>query len=139
MTAPLRTYLTLEAARAAADAAMAAAVSKRLEMTVCVVDQGGNLLVLLRSSKASFHSRHVAEDKAYTAASFGFPTSQWREMLAKDATLAARIAQVPRLSVFGGGLPITRDGWIIGAVGVSGGSEAEDEACASAGLESLGA
>ncbi|MBN3825238.1 heme-binding protein, partial [Burkholderia sp. Ac-20384] len=44
----------------------------------------------------------------------------------------------PRFVAFGGGLPIVDDGALIGGIGVSGGSEAQDESCARAGLDAAG-
>jgi uncharacterized protein GlcG (DUF336 family) len=91
---------------------------------------------------AFLHSVDIAIDKAYTAASFGFPTSQWMSLLAQDEALRIGIVQRPRLVVFGGGLPIRRPaaegGALIGGIGVSGGSAEQDEACARAGLQAVG-
>jgi uncharacterized protein GlcG (DUF336 family) len=86
---------------------------------------------------AFLHSIDIAIDKAYTAASFGFPTSQWPEILAGDEALRIGLPLRPRLVIFGGGLPIVENGQRIGGIGVSGGSAEQDEDCARAGLAAL--
>jgi uncharacterized protein GlcG (DUF336 family) len=103
-----------------------------------VTDASGTLAAFLRMPNAFLHSIEIAIDKAYTAASFGFPTSQWSEVLAGDEALKLGLPLRPRLVIFGGGLPIAEGGQCIGAIGVSGGSAEQDEACARAALKALG-
>ena len=83
------------------------------------------------------HSVDIAIDKAFTAASFGFPTAGWKDAVAADELLRIGLNQRPRLVMFGGGLPIREGGALIGGIGVSGGSAEQDEACARAGLAAL--
>jgi len=92
----------------------------------------------LRMPGAFLHSIDIAIDKAYTSASFGFPTSQWMKVLESDTALRAGLPLRPRLVIFGGGLPIVEIGVRIGGIGVSGGSADEDEECARAGLKAIG-
>ncbi|MDZ7809439.1 MAG: heme-binding protein [Arhodomonas sp.] len=80
----------------------------------------------------------MAEDKAYTAAGFGLSTAQWDQVVGDNEALRAGLAQRPRLVMLGGGLPVMADGECIGGIGVSGGSEEEDELCARAGLTAGG-
>ena len=87
---------------------------------------------------AFLHSVDIAIDKAYTAASFGFPTQQWMGLLSQDESLKIGLAERPRLVIFGGGLPIREGQELIGGIGVSGGSAQQDEDCASAGLKAIG-
>ena len=104
-------------------------------INVAVVDRSGTLMAFLRMPEASLHSMDTAIDKAYTAASFRFPTSQWTEILAGFSEIVQRsILLRPRLVVFGGGLPIQVDGQVIGAIGVSGANVEQDEQCAMAGM-----
>ena len=95
-------------------------------------------MAFLRMPGAFLHSVEIAIDKAYTAASFGFPTSEWMGILAGDEALRLGMPLRPRLVVFGGGLPIRDGGHLLGGIGVSGGSAEQDEACAQAGLASVG-
>ena len=120
-------------------AAVVRAASLGIRINVAVVDAGGNLAAFLRMPGAFLHSIDIAVDKAYTAASFGLPTSQWHAALQQhSAAVREGIVRRPRFVAFGGGLPIMENGQRIGGIGVSGGSEEQDEACAQAGLAAIG-
>ena len=123
-----------EVASAIARAAVAHADELGVRIHVSVVDRAGLPLACLRMNGAFLHSQGIAEDKAYTAVSFGFPTRDWLEMLGDNPRLCIGLPKRERLVVFGGGLPILLDGECIGGIGVSGASEEQDEACAEAGL-----
>lgn len=131
--------ITAEAASAACAAAVAFAVARGWKINVAVVDRGGNLMAFLRQPGAFIHSIQIAIDKAYTAASFGFPTKAWMGAIGHDDGMKFGFSNQPRLIVFGGGLPVPGGGgeWL-GGIGVSGASEAEDEECARAGLLAIG-
>jgi uncharacterized protein GlcG (DUF336 family) len=130
--------ITASAASLACQAAVAHAEALGIRINVAVTDASGVLAAFLRMPHAFLHSIDIAIDKAYTAASFGFPTSQWPQILAGDEALRLGLPLRPRLVVFGGGLPIAADGAPLGGIGVSGGSAEQDEACARAGLKALG-
>jgi uncharacterized protein GlcG (DUF336 family) len=88
---------------------------------------------------AFLHSIEIAIDKAYTAASFGLPTGAWTEaLMAHSPAVRSGIPLRPRMVCFGGGLPLRHEDRLIGGIGVSGGSEQEDEACARAGVTAIG-
>ena len=128
-----------EAAATAARAAVAHAHSLGLHVNVAVTDSAGHLAAFLRMPGAPLHSIDIAIDKAYTAASFGLATSQWQEALQQHSVAVREgLVRRPRFVAFGGGLPVVADGQRIGAIGVSGGSEQQDEACAQAGLVAIG-
>ena len=129
--------VTADAAAAATQAAVAHAETLGIRINVAVTDAAGVLAAFLRMPGAFLHSVEIAIDKAYTAASFGFPTSQWMAILAQDEALRLGLVHRPRLVVFGGGVPIRDGETLIGAIGVSGGSAEQDEACAHAGLAAL--
>ena len=133
------TSLHWQAAMAAAQAAVEEAEDLGIRINVAVVDCAGTPMAFLRMHGAPLHSIGIAEDKAYTAASFGLSTAQWDAVVGDDEVLRAGLAQRERLVMFGGGLPIVQTDECIGGVGVSGGSEAQDEACARAGIEALAA
>jgi len=130
--------ITASAASLACQAAVAHAEALGIRINVAVTDASGILAAFLRMPHAFLHSIDIAIDKAYTAASFGFPTSQWPQVLAGDEALKLGLPLRPRLVVFGGGLPIASGGSRLGGIGVSGGSAEQDEACARAGLKALG-
>jgi len=88
---------------------------------------------------AFLHSIDIAIDKAYTAAGFGVPTDAWTDALAGHSPAVRQgLPLRPRMVCFGGGLPMRHEGRLIGGIGVSGGSEHEDQTCARAGLAALG-
>jgi uncharacterized protein GlcG (DUF336 family) len=128
-----------EAAAAAVDAAVRHAEEAKIRINVAIVDSGGSLAAFLRMPGAFLHSIDIAIDKAYTAAGFGLPTSAWtRALESHSAAVREGLPRRARMVCFGGGLPIRYDGKLVGGIGVSGGSEEEDEACARAGLSAIG-
>lgn len=130
--------ISTEAAALAASAAVAHAKAQGWRINVAVTDSSGVLMAFLRMPGAFLHSIDLAIDKAYTAASFGFPTSQWLSLMAGDKALQIGLPLRPRLVVLGGGVPIVAEGRRLGGIGVSGASAEEDEACALAGLRAIG-
>lgn len=132
--------ISAEAAALAVRAALEHAAANGWRINAAVVDRGGNLMAFLRMPGAFLHSITLAIDKAYTAASFGFPSKDWMALIGHDEGMKLGFAAQPRLIVFGGGVPIRPAGqseWI-GAIGVSGASEQQDEECARAGLAAIG-
>lgn len=129
--------LSLETARAIADAVIAQARARNLKMHVTVVDVAGNPLVYQRLPGAPLPAREFSEKKAYTALSFNKPTSAWKQRLAENPHLAAGLTRHPRVAMIGGGLPVVIDGHLVGAVGVAGGLEADDEAVVQAALDDV--
>jgi len=127
------------AAHAAAGAAVQAAHALGVNVNVAVVDACGQLAAFLRMPGAPLHSVDIAIDKAFTAVSFGLPTHLWAAALQEhSAAVREGIVLRPRFVAFGGGLPVIEAGQRIGAIGVSGGSEVQDQAIAQAGLDALG-
>lgn len=127
------------AAHAAAGAAVQAAQAMGVRANVALVDASGVLAAFLRMPGAPLHSVEIAIDKAYTAASFGLATSRWAAVLqGHSAGVREGLVLRPRFVAFGGGLPVVEGGQRIGGIGVSGGSEDQDESIARAGLAALG-
>jgi uncharacterized protein GlcG (DUF336 family) len=127
------------AAHRAVEAAVREAERLGVRVNAAVVDAAGHLAAFVRMPGAPLHSIDIAIDKAYTAVSFGLPTGRWHDALqAHSAAVREGIVLRPRFVAFGGGMPVVEDGCVIGGIGVSGGSEAQDEACARAGLDALG-
>ncbi len=127
------------AASDAVRASVAYAKALGVAVNVAVVDVSGVQVAFLRMQGAPLHSIDIAIDKAYTAASFGLATSQWHSALQEHSQAVREgIVLRPRFVAFGGGLPILEDGLRIGGIGVSGGSEQQDEAIAQAGLKAIG-
>jgi len=109
-------------------------------MVIAVVDDGGVLKAFSRMDGAALLSVQVAQDKAYTAVGFAMPTHGWHDFIKDDAPLAdGAPTGIDRLVIFGGGYPITIDGDLVGAIGVSGGHYSQDQEVAEAGLGAIGA
>jgi uncharacterized protein GlcG (DUF336 family) len=130
--------LTSQAARAAIEAAIAAAGRAGQRSAVAVVDAAGHLNAFARMDGAGVITIQVAIDKAYTAAGFGMATDAWHDFIKDDAPLALGApAQIDRLISFGGGIPITVDGHLIGGIGACGGHWSDDVKIAQAGLAAI--
>ncbi len=137
LSAPQR-VISAEAAHAAVLAAVVRAGELGIRINAAAVDSGGTLAAFLRMPGAFLHSVDIAIDKAYTAAGFGFATSQWAGILKGDEALRLGMPVRARNVVFGGGLPLREGGALIGGIGVSGGSAEQDEDCARAAIAALG-
>ena len=116
--------LTLAGARIVASAAEAEA--KRLNTTgaIAVVDDGGNLLYLVRTDRTFPAGAAVAIDKARTAATFRMPTRNLEDAVKNGRTSLVAVSEMTPLA---GGVPIVVDGEIVGAVGVSGAANAPQD------------
>ena len=130
--------ITVSAAQAAVEAALAKGRERGVAVVAAVVDAGGTLVACLRDDGAFAASVDIARDKAWTAATFGATTDQLAEALSPREVLREGIALRPGVVLFGGGFPIVAEGGVVGGIGVSGGSEDDDRACATAGLSALG-
>jgi len=122
---------------------IAAAEAKADEMghpfVIAVCDDGGVLKAFSRMDGAALLSVQVAQDKAYTAVGFGIPSDGWHDFIKDDPPLALGAPSgIDRLVIFGGGYPITVDGKLAGAIGVSGGHYSQDMEVAQAGLAVVG-
>ncbi len=107
-------------------------------MCIAVTDGGGHLLAMVRMDRAPLLCIQIAQDKAYSVASFGgLPTSDWWRMLESEPALLHGIVKTDRLIIFGGGVPLVADGRTVGAIGVSGGSAEQDVRIAEAGAAAL--
>jgi uncharacterized protein GlcG (DUF336 family) len=129
--------LTPETALVAARAALESCRKQGYQVAVAVVDRAGVTQVVLRDRFAGVHTLEVAQNKAWTAASFRTPTMA----LAADTQPGkpmSGLRNLPRFLAVGGGLVIEAGGATLGAIGVSGGPGGDaDEACAKAGIKAI--
>lgn len=132
-----QTSLNDQAAANVIKAACDYARTQGLKICASVVDLHGNLLAFQRINGAPLHSISIAQDKAFTAVSFGVDTAQWPQRLESKPYTFQSLANCSRMSMLGGGIPIKIDGEIVAAVGVSGASEQQDIDCANAGIAVL--
>lgn len=116
--------LTLAGARAVAAAAESEA--RRLNTTgaIAVVDDGGNLLYLVRIDNTFPAGAAVATDKARTAATFRMPTRNLEEAVKGGRVSLVAVTEMTPLA---GGIPLIVDGQVVGAVGVSGAANAQQD------------
>lgn len=128
---PYGPAISLADAQACAKAVRAEAASHQWLMVVTVVDSGGHEVLTERMDNAQFGSVAPAVAKARTAAGFRRATKVFEDMIAQGGT-ALRVMTIPGVIPIDGGLPIVRKGQIIGAVGTSGGTSAEDGIAAAA-------
>ena len=124
---------------AAAQRAVAAAVAKAeslgVSVVAAVVDCNARLVAFLRMPNAFLISNDVVMRKAISVASVGIPAEIVEQALAHEAPRVLEgILAVPGFTIIRGGLPIHDGDAVVGAIGVSGGSEAQDELCAAAGV-----
>jgi uncharacterized protein GlcG (DUF336 family) len=137
---PKRAYLPLTLAQQAAQAALAQCNADGHRVTVAVTDHAGVVLVQLRADGAGPHTISSSARKAYTAASLGRPTLELADFI-KDKPALHEIRDMDdKILILGGGLPIKIGNELVGGIGVGGApGAAQDEVCAQAGLDSIGA
>lgn len=129
--------LELADVKVIAAAAEAEALKNQWAVTIAIVDDGGHLLWLQRLDGAAPASAHIAPAKAHAAALGRKESRLYEEMINGGRTA---YLSVPALQgLLEGGVPITREGHCLGAVGVSGVKPAEDAQVARAGVAALGA
>jgi len=128
--------LTLADARRITDAARHHAECHGLPMVIAIVDAAGHLVLIERMDDAQLGSIAVAQQKAETAVRFRRPTRTFEAGL-EAGTLGIRALTMAGISAIDGGLPLVRDGKVIGAIGVSGMLPTQDAAVAQAGATAL--
>ena len=131
--------ITLEEAQRILSAAEQKARQMGQPMNIAVMDAGRNLVAFHRIDGAWVASTDIAIDKAFTSAGRGLTTRKIGEMAQPGQPLfGINTTNGGRIVIFAGGIPLMRDGGVIGAVGVSGGTVDEDEEVAEAGVAALG-
>src|ERR1700757_1262528 len=126
--------LTLADARKVIAAAEKKAQEMKWPSNIAVVDSGGNLVSHVRMDGAWIGSIDISINKAFTARAFDIETAQ----LAKTSQPGQQFFGIHgsnngRVMIFAGGIPLQRNGSVIGAIGVSGGSGDQDQVVATAG------
>lgn len=130
--------LTLEEAKAVVAAAEAKANEIGVPMNIAVVDVGGNLVAFERMDNAWLGSINIAINKAYTAVAFDMTTEDLGAASQPEQSLfGIHATNNGRLVIFGGGIPLRKDGVLVGAIGVSGGAVSQDIAVAQAGVDAF--
>ncbi len=102
-------------------------------MNIAVVDAGGNLVAHVRMDEAWIGSIDIAINKAFTARAFNIATKDLGDNAQPNQQFyGIHASNHGRIMIFAGGVPLRRNGRVVGAVGVSGGSGEQDQAVAEA-------
>ena len=126
--------VNLEAAKKAIAAAAAEAQKNSWPVAIAVVSNGGHLVAFERLDGTQFASIKIAQDKARAAAMFRRPTKAFEDRVAAGGVGVA-VLSLEGVVASEGGVPLMRDGKIIGAIGVSGVTSAQDGQVAKAGAD----
>jgi len=107
-------------------------------MNIAVVDEGGNLTAHVRMDGAWLGSIDISINKAFTSRAFDISTQD----LSKNSQpgqqfYGIHVSNHGRVMIFAGGIPVKKDGKVIGAIGVSGGSGEQDQSVAEAGIQAV--
>lgn len=131
---PTRKYLNLAALKTMAAAAEAEAQKRNVQVTICIVDESGNLLFLQKADGAGLNTIQFAQKKARYAAIYGRPSKAAADQLKSGNTA---VLVFPDAFPNQGGVPIQVDGHTIGGIACSGAASEVDEAISLAAVEAL--
>ena len=130
--------VTLETARRVIEGVEAKARSIGCPVNIAVVDAGGNLVAHVRMDNARIGATDIAINKAWAARAFDMETAELGRLSQPGGPFfGIHASNGGRVMLLAGGVPLRHAGQIIGALGVSGGSDEQDSACALAGAEML--
>jgi uncharacterized protein GlcG (DUF336 family) len=133
---PYGAAIDIANAKTVAAAALAEAQKNGWREIVAIVDAGGELVYLERMDGTQTASITLAIEKARSAVRFKRPTKAFEEALASGGA-GIRFLGFPGVLPSDGGVPIVMDGKIVGAIGVSGATGAQDGQCANAGASAV--
>ncbi len=107
-------------------------------MCIAVTDESGNLIAFSRMNGGKVSSISIAIDKAYTAAAAKNATHVYNELCRPgNPTFGIHITNGGRFSIIGGGLPVKVDNDLVGGIGASSGTPAQDIEVSQAGIDHL--
>jgi glc operon protein GlcG len=129
--------LTLEEANRVAAGAIAKAQALGIRINVAVCDAGGRLVAFQRMDRAIWAGSYGSQGKAIASAAFGRPSGELTERADHPTLRGIVAAEGGHMFLGQGAVPILRDGEVVGACGVGGGTAQEDEDCARAGVARL--
>jgi uncharacterized protein GlcG (DUF336 family) len=114
------------------------ASARGLSLASAVVDDAGHVVASQRMDDVALGAMQLAVGKAYTSVLWGTPTGDFMQSTQPGGDDWGWNATDPRIVVYAGGVPLHAEGELVGGVGASGGTAAEDEACVRAAVRSLG-
>jgi glc operon protein GlcG len=133
-TTPYGAPITLDAAKKVMAAAEAESVKNNWGMAIAILGSTGHMVMLHRLDNTQYGSIGVAEDKARSALYFRRPSKVFEDLVAQGG-IGMRTLALRGASPLEGGIPIVTDGKIVGAIGVSGATSAQDGQVAKAGAD----
>jgi glc operon protein GlcG len=134
MPNPYGLSISVEDAKKAAAPALAEAKKNNWTVAVAVVDPSGNLVYYEKMDNTQLGSANISVDKARSAALFKRPTKAFQDALATGGE-NLRVLRLQGTIPVEGGFPLLSDGKIVGGIGVSGATSAQDAQCAKAGAD----
>lgn len=137
MVEPYGPSIRLEEAKRAAAAALAEARANGWVMAVAVTDPAGDLVYFEKMDDTQTGSVDVAIAKSRSAARFKRPTRVFQDAVAGGGE-GLRMLALPGAVPVEGGVPLIRDGAVVGAIGLSGAASSQDGQCARAGAAAIG-
>jgi uncharacterized protein GlcG (DUF336 family) len=133
-----RRHLSLELALSLLARVREEAEARDLSLAAAVVDPAGNVLASQRMDETALGAMRLAVGKAYTAASWATPSGAFSESTQPGGDDWGWNTTDARIVVYAGGIPLLVEGELVGAIGASGGTAAEDEECVVAAASALG-
>jgi len=130
--------VTLADARRVIAAAEKKAQEIQQPMNIAVVDEGGNLISHVRMDGAWIGSIDISINKAFTSRAFDITTEDLAQHSQSGGQFfGIHVSNHGRVMIFAGGIPLKREGKVVGAIGVSGGSGEQDRTVAEAGAKAF--
>jgi uncharacterized protein GlcG (DUF336 family) len=129
--------ITLNQATRVLRATLAKAAELDIKVTAAVVDNGGRLVALQRMDGAIWAGVYGSQGKAIASAAFGRKSGDMAARADQPTPRGIALAEGGHMIMGQGAVPLYRNGALIGACGVGGGTSQEDEDCAAAGAETL--
>lgn len=115
-----------------------AAAARQLALAIAVVDPGGGLIASQRMDGAALGAMDLAVGKAYTAVLWATPTAEFTRSTQPGGADWGWNTTDPRIVVYAGGIPLLADGELVGGLGASGGTAAQDAECVSEAARDVG-
>ncbi len=129
--------ITLDEANKVIEAAIATANEQGTRMSIAVVDTGGRLVSFARMDDAIWAGVYGSHGKAIASAAFKRPSAFFQDMADRPIFQGIKAGEGDHMILSQGAVPIEKDGEVIGAVGVGGGTGQQDEDCAVAGAAAV--
>lgn len=122
--------MKLDAIKALLNIAIDTAERMGINITAVFLDNGGHIRALLRMDDACFGDVDIAINKAYTAVAWQADSGDlYNDSLPSGDYFGMHFSNNHKVATFVGGMPVYENGALVGAIGVSGGTKEEDQAC----------